>query len=46
MVHKGNSPLGTRDLTPRQIVEELDRYIVGQSDANGHLVSLMAKRLH
>ncbi len=33
MVHKGNSPLGTRDLTPRQIVEELDRYIVGQSDA-------------
>jgi ATP-dependent HslUV protease ATP-binding subunit HslU len=30
---KSESPLATRDLTPRQIVEELDRYIVGQDDA-------------
>jgi len=27
------SPVPTRDLTPSQIVEELDRYIVGQRDA-------------
>ncbi len=30
---KGETPLAIRDLTPRQIVEELDRYIVGQHDA-------------
>jgi ATP-dependent HslUV protease ATP-binding subunit HslU len=30
---KTESPLTMRDLTPRQIVEELDRYIVGQNDA-------------
>jgi ATP-dependent HslUV protease ATP-binding subunit HslU len=35
MARKGKkeSPLSMRDLTPRQIVEELDRYIVGQNDA-------------
>jgi ATP-dependent HslUV protease ATP-binding subunit HslU len=30
---KTESPLTMRDLTPRQIVDELDRYIVGQDDA-------------
>ncbi len=30
---KGPAALGQRNMTPREIVGELDRYIIGQGDA-------------